>query len=88
MVGAVQTFGDLIHWQSHIHAIVPEGVFTESGLFVHIPDIWRHRAAEFRQERVFSLQLDEHKITAELAGKEIAETILTCFVNNASLGIW
>jgi hypothetical protein len=49
MVGAVPTFGDLIHFNSHVHAIVPEGVFTENGHtstrlstgFVHIPDIWR-----------------------------------------------
>lgn len=68
MVGAVQTFGDLIHWHPHIHAIVPEGVFTVSGHFVHIPDIWKHRAAEFWQERVFALLLDEHKITDEIAG--------------------
>jgi len=46
MVGAVQTFGDLVHWHPHIHAIVAEGVFTEGGRFVHIPDIWRHRAAD------------------------------------------
>ena len=68
MIGAVQTFGDLIHWHSHIHAIVPEGVFTESGFFVHIPDIWKHRAAEFWQERVFRLLLDDHKITDEIVG--------------------
>jgi hypothetical protein len=43
MVGAVQTFGDFIHWHSHIHAIVPEGVFTESGFFVHIPDKGEHQ---------------------------------------------
>jgi ssDNA-binding Zn-finger/Zn-ribbon topoisomerase 1 len=68
MIGAVQTFGDLIHWHSHVHAIVPEGVFTESGHFVHIPDIWKHRAAEFWQERIFCLLLDEHKINDEIAG--------------------
>jgi Putative transposase/Transposase zinc-binding domain len=68
MIGAVQTFGDLVHWHSHIHAIVPEGVFTESGHFVHIPDIWKHRAAEFWQERVFCLLLDVCKINAEVVG--------------------
>jgi hypothetical protein len=35
---------------------------------VPIPDIWKHRAAEFWQERVFNLLLDEHKITEEIAG--------------------
>ena len=67
MVGAVQTFGDLIHWHSHIHAIVPEGVFTDTGHFVHIPDIWRHRAADIWQEKVFDLLLDAFKIDLETA---------------------
>jgi hypothetical protein len=67
MVGAVQTFGDLIHWHSHIHAIVPEGVFTDTGHFVHIPDIWRHWAAEIWQEKVFDLLLDEFKTDLDTA---------------------
>jgi len=57
----------LINWNSHVHAICPEGVFTESGHFVHIPDIFMHRAVEFWQERVFALLLDEHKINEEIA---------------------
>ena len=76
MIGAVQTFGDLVHWHSHIHAIVPEGVFTKSGHtstglsagFVPIPDILKHRAVEFWQERVFALLLDTHKINDEIVG--------------------
>jgi hypothetical protein len=68
MIGAVQTFGSLLNWHNHIHAIVPEGVFTESGHFVHIPDIFKHRAVEFWQERVFAMLLDEHKINDEIAG--------------------
>jgi hypothetical protein len=75
MIGTVQTFGDLIHWNSHVHAIVPEGVFTENGHtstglskgFVHIPDIWKHRAAELWRERVFSMLLDEMKINETVA---------------------
>ena len=66
MVGAVQTFGDLIHWHSHIHAIVPDGVFTDSGYFVHIPDIWKHRAIEIWQEKVFDFLLDACKIDMEV----------------------
>lgn len=46
-------------------AIVPEGVFTDSGHtstglsagFVRIPDIWKHRAEEFWRERVFSFMI-------------------------------
>jgi hypothetical protein len=66
MVGAVQTFGDLIHWHSHVHAIVPEGVFTESGYFVHIPYSWKHRAIEIWQDKVFDLLLDAGKIDLEI----------------------
>ena len=66
MVGAVQTFGDLIHWHSHVHAIVPEGVFAESGVFVHIPYTWRHRAIEIWQDRVFELLLDVGKIDLDV----------------------
>ena len=67
MIGAVQTHGSLVNFHPHIHALVPEGVFTESGHFVPIPDIFTHRAEEFWQERVFSLLLDAHKINDEIA---------------------
>ena len=31
MVGAIQTFGQLIHWHPHIHALVTEGVTSGRG---------------------------------------------------------
>ena len=62
MVGAVQTFGDLIHWHPHIHTIVAGGVFTETGHFVRIPDTWKHRAIDIWRDKVFDLLLDEKKI--------------------------
>jgi len=65
MIGAVQTFGSLPHWNSHVHALCPEGVFTESGHFVSIPDIGTQRAKEFWQKRVFSI---ETKITSHEKG--------------------
>lgn len=66
MIGAIQTFGDLVHWHSHVHAIVSGGVFTESGHFVHIPDIWLYRAIEIWQEKVFSLLLDVGRINPDI----------------------
>ena len=56
----------LANFHPHIHAIVPEGVFTESGYFVPIPEIWKHRAVEIWQGKVFALLLDEYKITTEV----------------------
>jgi hypothetical protein len=66
MIGTVQTFGDLVHWHSHVHAVVAEGVFTPSGHFVRIPDIWLHRAIEIWQEEVFALLLDIGKIDPDV----------------------
>jgi hypothetical protein len=51
MIGAEPMHGDPIHWHPRIRAIVAGGVFAESGHFVHIPDIWRNRAHEIRQDK-------------------------------------
>jgi hypothetical protein len=66
MIGSVQTYGDLLNANSHIHALVPEGVFTESGYFVHIPYVCRLRATELWQEKVFTLLVDEGRIDMEV----------------------
>jgi hypothetical protein len=55
-------------WHPHVHSIVPEGIFTENGHFVHIPDIWKHKADKIFAERVFAFLLAEHKINEETAG--------------------
>ena len=39
MVGAIQTFGQLIHSHSHIHALVTEGVFLLDGTFLPLPSV-------------------------------------------------
>ncbi len=61
----IHTFGDLVHWHSHMHAVVCEGVFTESGHFVHIPETWKHSAVEIWQDKIFELLLNEKKIDQE-----------------------
>jgi hypothetical protein len=55
MVGAVQTFGDLVHWHPHIHAIVAEGGFDEDGDFVPVEHVRLDRAVEIWQDKVFDL---------------------------------
>jgi hypothetical protein len=65
MIGALLTFGDLIHHHCHVLTIVCEGVFTQSGHFVHIPETWKHRAIEIWQDKVFELLLEEKKIDQE-----------------------
>ncbi len=39
MVGAIQTFGDFIHWHPHIHALVSEGMFFPDGTFIPLPKL-------------------------------------------------
>lgn len=39
MVGAIQTFGQLIQWHPHIHALVSEGVFLPDGSFLPLPKL-------------------------------------------------
>lgn len=68
MVGAVQTFGDMMNFNPHVHSVVPEGVFLETGEFIALPDAQVHQAEQFWQERVFALLLDSHKIDEVTAG--------------------
>ena len=39
MIGGIQSFGELIHHHSHVHAIVTDGVSTEDGTFIPPPEI-------------------------------------------------
>ena len=59
MIGAVQTFGDLVLWHPHIHAIVSEGVFNSKGHFVAIPAIRLENAMEIWRGKVFDLLFDK-----------------------------
>ncbi len=65
-VGAIQTFGDLMGWHSHIHAIVSEGLFKRDGFFIRITKVDMERCAEMWRERVFDLLLREEKIDEEV----------------------
>jgi hypothetical protein len=47
---------------SHLHAVVSEGVFTESGHFVHVSETWKHRAIEIWQDKIFELLFNEKQI--------------------------
>jgi hypothetical protein len=58
----------MMNFNPHVHSVVAEGVFLETGEFVALPDAQMHRAEEFWRERVFALLLDEHKIDEATAG--------------------
>jgi len=58
MVSAVQTFGDLVHWHPHIHAIAAEGVFSKDGSFVSVHSYRIEHAREIWRNKVFDLLFD------------------------------
>ena len=66
MVGAIQTFGDLIHFHPHIHALVSEGVFLPDGTFVPLPKLAIEPFLKLWEQEVFALLLGESKINDEV----------------------
>ena len=66
MIGAIQTFGDLIHWHPHLHALVSEGVFLPEGTFVSLPKLATEAFLRLWEQEVFQLLLAEGKITEEI----------------------
>jgi hypothetical protein len=66
MVGTIQTFGQLIHWHPHIHALVTEGVFLPEGTFLPLPKLASEPFLKLWEQEVFALLLREGKITQEV----------------------
>ena len=62
LVGAIQTFGDLIGRHSHGHAIASEGLFKRDGFFIRVVQVDMERCTAAWRERVFDLLLREDKI--------------------------
>ena len=67
MVGAIQKFGQLIHWHPHIHALVTEGVFLPDlaacghaqagGTFLPLPKLATEPFLKLWEQEVFALLL-------------------------------
>ena len=66
MIAAIQTFGQLLHWNPHIHSLVTCGAYTPEGEFLHLPEFDVDRLLLAWQEAVFSLYLSERKIEPEV----------------------
>ncbi len=54
MIAGILTFGDLINWHPHIHALVPEGAFLPSGAFCQITRIDDVRFKKRWESKVFA----------------------------------
>jgi len=66
MIATVQTFGELAHWHPHVHSIVTDGGFCEDRRFLPLPDIAIEPFLKLWEHKIFTLLLDEGKITREV----------------------
>ncbi len=62
---AIQAFGQLVHWHSHILALVTEGVFLPDGTFLPLPELAIEPFLKRWDQEVFALLLAEGRITEE-----------------------
>jgi hypothetical protein len=66
MVAGIQTFGELIHFHPHVHAIATDGGFTPDGAFLCLPKIDTQLLLLAWQNKVFDLLLAAGKIDQEM----------------------
>ncbi len=66
MIAGIQTFGDIINFHPHTHALVPDGVFLESGTFIKVDRIPAERFLKKWEDKVFEFLLKEEKITQDI----------------------
>jgi Putative transposase len=63
IVIAYQTFGDMLRFNPHFHAIVLEGGFDEDGNFLFIPFSGLEKMSEYFRRKVINLFLEKNLIT-------------------------
>ena len=67
MIAGIQTFGELVHFHPHIHAIATDGAFRPDGTFLCLPTGSTELLLETWQTKVFSLLvaarwIDQHTV--------------------------
>ena len=68
----VQTFGDLVNFNPHVHALVADGVFEASGRFIPLPPIPEALLAERLRREVIRLLIRREVILPPLAEQMLA----------------
>jgi len=66
VVLALQTFGELINWHPHVHALVTEGGFDESGTFHPLYRLDPGSVMLLFRERIFEALLAKRRISERL----------------------
>jgi hypothetical protein len=62
-VTAIHSFGQLLQWHPHVHALVTDGAFTPDGAFIPMPPIDDELFVMLFREKVFELLLRKGRIT-------------------------
>ena len=68
----VQSFGDLVNFNPHVHALVADGVFDASGRFVTLPPVPEALLAERLRREVLRLLVRREAILPPLAAQMLA----------------
>ena len=55
VVVAIQSFGDYARWHPHLHALVADGLFLESGCFFVMPKVNLQPLTEFFRAHVLKM---------------------------------
>ena len=71
MIAGIQTFGQLLHYHAHVHALVTDGVFLPVGTFRQLPEIDTDALHDRWWRKVFDL-LREGEI-----GQETVDQVTT-----------
>ena len=66
MVAGIHTFGQLVHFHPHIHALATDGAFAPDGTFMPLPELDRQPFEKLWQKKVFDLLLKRGKIDEAL----------------------
>lgn len=67
MVIAHQTFGDMLRWNPHFHAILLEGGFDEDGTFVYLPFSGLEKMTEYFRRSVVRFFTEKKLLTEQFA---------------------
>jgi hypothetical protein len=52
---APHTFGQVLHFHPHLHALVTDGAFAPDGTFIPLPELDRELFEKLWQQQVFDL---------------------------------
>ena len=66
---AVQTAGDQLGWHPHLHALVPDAVWTHDGRRLPISYLDPDAMTRFFQAKVLRMLVDEHCLSPEFAAR-------------------